>query len=206
MLIIGAKGLAKELLEVCKLSNKLKSLVFYDNINTNDNFLYDEFPILNDDASVINYFKTIDKRFVLGFGDIIHRVKLAEQFINLGGEFTSLLSPEANISTFDVSIGEGVVIMPGAVVSNGVSIGKGCLVYFNASITHDVSIGSHSIISPGATLLGRCKIGNQCFVGANATILPDIVIGDNVVIGAGAVVTKNIENNTKVAGIPARDL
>jgi len=206
MLIVGAKGLAKELLEVCKLSNSLKNLVFYDSVNKDKNMLYDEFPILHDEASVIHYFKTTDKRFILGLGEIIHRVKLAEQFISFGGVLTSLLSSEASVSTFDVSLSDGVVIMPGAVVSNGVKIGKGCLVYFNANITHDVTIGSHSIISPGATVLGRCKIGSQCFVGANATILPDVVIGDNVVVGAGAVVTKNLESHTKVAGIPARIL
>ena len=165
MLIIGAKGLAKELLEVCKTSNHLKDLVFYDNINTDIDFLYKDHPILHDKASVANYFKTTDKRFVLGLGVIKHRLHLSKEFIKLGGKFTSLLSPKAMISTFDVSIGEGVVIMPGSVISNGVSIGKGSLVYYNTSITHDVLIGTDSIISPGATLLGRCKIGNQSFVG-----------------------------------------
>lgn len=206
MLIIGAKGLAKELLEVCKNTNHLKDLVFYDSINKDKSLLYDEFPIIHDEASVINYFTTTDKRFILGLGNIKYRVQLSKKFVEFGGKPMSLLSPDAIISSFDVILEQGIVIMPGAIISNGVSIGENCLIYFNSIVTHDVTIGKNSIISPGATILGRSKIGNRCFIGANATVLPDVTIGDDVIIGAGAVVTKNINSNTCVVGIPARKL
>jgi acetyltransferase-like isoleucine patch superfamily enzyme len=34
--------------------------------------------------------------------------------------------------------------------------------------------------------------------------MPGVTIGNNVVIGAGSVVTKDIEDNVVVAGVPAR--
>ena len=48
MLIVGAKGFAKEVLEVCHQNNELNNLVFYDDVNIDigDN-LYGQFPILN---------------------------------------------------------------------------------------------------------------------------------------------------------------
>jgi len=49
-------------------------------------------------------------------------------------------------------------------------------------------------------------IGKNVWIGANVTILPGVTIGDNAVIGAGAVVTKDVEANTVVAGVPARVL
>jgi len=52
--------------------------------------------------------------------------------------------------------------------------------------------------------IGRVEIGNRVFVGANATILMNTKIGDDVIIGAGSVVTKNIPDNSVVAGNPAR--
>ena len=58
----------------------------------------------------------------------------------------------------------------------------------------------------GASVSGRVVIGDFSSVGTNATILPNIVIGKNVYIGAGAVVTKNVEDNTVVAGIPAKPM
>ena len=42
------------------------------------------------------------------------------------------------------------------------------------------------------------------FIGANATVLPGVCIGNNSVVGANSVVTKNVPENTVVAGNPAR--
>ena len=47
MLIVGAKGFAKEVLEICHQNNELENLVFYDDVNDDVNgLLFDKFPIL----------------------------------------------------------------------------------------------------------------------------------------------------------------
>ena len=69
---------------------------------------------------------------------------------------------------------------------------------------HDSVIGDYTTVAPNAVVLGRIHIGGKCYVGANATILPELTIGDEVIVGAGAVVTKDIQNNQKVKGIPAK--
>lgn len=38
----------------------------------------------------------------------------------------------------------------------------------------------------------------------NATITPGVTIGKNAVVAAGSVVTKNVEDNTVVGGVPAK--
>lgn len=48
------------------------------------------------------------------------------------------------------------------------------------------------------------RVGRNTWIGANAVILPSVSIGDSAVVGAGAVVTKDVLNNTIVAGNPAR--
>lgn len=48
------------------------------------------------------------------------------------------------------------------------------------------------------------KIKSNVWIGANVSILPGVTIGEGCVIGAGSVVTKDIEANSLVAGIPAR--
>ena len=51
---------------------------------------------------------------------------------------------------------------------------------------------------------GPIRIGNNVFIGNNAIILPGVNIGNNCVIGAGAIVSKDIPDNSVVAGVPAR--
>lgn len=46
----------------------------------------------------------------------------------------------------------------------------------------------------------RCK----AWIGAGATVLPGVTIGANAIVGAGSVVTKDVPDDTIVAGIPAR--
>lgn len=48
------------------------------------------------------------------------------------------------------------------------------------------------------------SIGNDVWIGGCAIILPGVSIGSRVVVAAGAVVTKNVEDDVVVAGIPAR--
>lgn len=54
------------------------------------------------------------------------------------------------------------------------------------------------------TKIAETKIGNNVFIGAGSIILPGVTIGNDVVIGAGSVVTKDVADNTVVAGNPAK--
>jgi acetyltransferase-like isoleucine patch superfamily enzyme len=47
-------------------------------------------------------------------------------------------------------------------------------------------------------------VKKNAWVGAGAIILPGVTIGENAVVAAGAVVSKNVEANTVVGGIPAK--
>jgi len=204
MLIIGAKGFAKEVLEVLHQLKKLDNLAFYDDINNIDNLLFNKFPLLNSKKQVIKHFKSFDNSYTIGIGNPKLRKKMYDKFSLLGGDILSTISPNAEIGNYDIKIGKGTSILPKVVISNGVSIGKVCLIYYGTIITHDCKIGQFVEISPNATVLGRVTIGSYSQIGAGSIILPDIKIGMNVIVGAGAVVTKDIPNNSVVVGIPAK--
>lgn len=205
MLIVGAKGFAKELLEVCNQNEELVSLVFYDDISDDiGDVLYNQFKVLKSLEQAKDYFEKIDKRFTIGIGNPIIRKRMYEQFVKIGGQLTGIVSKQSMISTFDVKINDGCNILSGVNISNGVKIGMGNIIYYNVNIAHDCTIGDFVEISPAVNLLGHVAIGDFTHIGANATILPKITIGNNVTVGAGAVVTKNIPDNAVVAGVPAK--
>ena len=50
------------------------------------------------------------------------------------------------------------------------------------------------------------SIGKDSWIGAHATLLPGVTVGDGAIIGSTAVVTKNVESESVVAGVPAKRL
>ena len=61
-------------------------------------------------------------------------------------------------------------------------------------------------MSTGYTKVGKVIIGNNVYIGADAIVLPGVRIGNNVIIGAGAVISKDVEDNSVMAGNPARKI
>lgn len=101
----------------------------------------------------------------------------------------------------DVDLAKGVLITG----KGGVSIGNRTLVGYGARI-----ISSNHKISESGTVFGSghehapVRIGQDVWIGAGCTILPGVSIGDRAVIAAGAVVTKDVQEDGVVAGVPAR--
>ena len=55
-----------------------------------------------------------------------------------------------------------------------------------------------------ALIANPILIKKNAWIGAGAIILPGVTIGENAVVAAGAVVSKNVEDNSIVAGVPAK--
>jgi sugar O-acyltransferase (sialic acid O-acetyltransferase NeuD family) len=206
MLIIGAKGFAKEVLEVLVQSKYNKNIFFYDDVNFYEKGfkLFSKFPVITSIEEAKSHFEFVDKSFTVGIGNPVLRHTIAEKFKIIGGEFSSVISPFAHIGHFENFIGTGANIMTGTVITNSVTIGMGSLINLNCTIGHDCVIGNFLEMSPGAHISGNCTIGNFVNLGTNATILPKIRVGDNVIIGAGCVVTKDVPSNSLVVGLPGK--
>lgn len=204
MLIVGAKGFAKDILEILQQNNELNQLVFYDDLNSDiEDELFGEFPIIKSIEEAEEYFSNVDARFSIGIGNPNLRYEMYHKFTSFGGLLHSTISPKTDIGHYDVKIGQGCNILSGVKISNSVEIGMGTMIYYNSIINHDVVIGKFVEISPGAMVLGKCKIGNFTHIGSGAIILPGVIIGKYVKIAAGAVVTHNMPDHVMTAGVPA---
>ena len=111
-----------------------------------------------------------------------------------------------------MEIGEGAVIMMGAVINIGSVIGKGTMIDMGAVLGGRATVGNHCHIGAGAVLAGVVEpasatpviIEDNVMVGANAVVIEGIHVGRNAVVAAGAVVVEDVPENAVVAGCPAR--
>ena len=110
-------------------------------------------------------------------------------------------------------------------VGESLSIGKECNInnrtfiesgYAPVEIGDNVTIAASVIISTHDGAYQRAQglemrkepviIRDHAFIGNNAVILPGIEIGRRAIVGAGAVVTRDVRDDSVVAGVPARPL
>ena len=161
--------------------------------------------IIGDDAVLDNY-NASDIELALGIGTIkanSPRKKIFSTFKSRDFNFATVIHPSAIIGN-EVNIGEGAQILSGAVVHPGATIGMGAIINFGARIDHDCNIGEFAHIAPGATLSGGTKIGNGAHVGTGASIIQGITIGAHALVAAGATVVRDVNDNERVAGVPAK--
>ena len=78
--------------------------------------------------------------------------------------------------------------------------------YHQIHIAHNVKIGENSIIAGQVGIAGSSIIGNNVKIGGQAGISGHLVIGNNVTIAGKSGVTKNIADNSIIAGFPAKDI
>lgn len=162
------------------------------------------YPVIGSDADAEILFSKYGKCKLVNTPD---SPKIREKIVNLyeplGWEFATIISPSANISKF-ATIGKGSIIQDGVNISAYTTIGNYVKLNINANIMHDNIISDFVTIAPNAVNLGRVVVGRSSYIGANSTILPEVHIGDYSTIGAGAVVTKDINDNVIVKGVPAK--
>lgn len=96
----------------------------------------------------------------------------------------------------------GVPVFPhgfqGVFISEGATIGKGCVIF------HQVTIGSNTLSDSEKT--GSPTIGDNVYIGCGAKIIGNVRVGNNVRIGANCVVTKDVPDNATVVAATPRTI
>ena len=111
-----------------------------------------------------------------------------------------------------MELGDGAVIMMGAILNIGAVVGQGTMIDMGAVLGGRATVGKNCHVGAGAVLAGVIEpasatpvvIEDDVLIGANAVILEGVRVGRGAVVAAGAVVIADVPPETVVAGVPAR--
>lgn len=141
-----------------------------------------------------------ETKFIIGIGENRIRKALAEKY-HL--PYITLVHPKAVIGK-NVSLGQGTVVMAGAIVQNGSTIGMHCIVNTGATVDHDCEVEDYVHISPGCHVGGGVKIAAESWLGIGSCVKNGVEINKRCLLGAGAALVKDVLEEGTYVGVPAK--
>ena len=130
------------------------------------------------------------------------------------------------VNLYGCKIDDGTKLGTFVEVQKGATIGKNCKISSHTFICEGIHIGDGCFVGHGVLFINdkhpravnpdgsmqndedwellETFIEDNVSIGSGAVIMGGIRIGKGAMIGAGAVVTKDVKENTTVAGVPAR--
>lgn len=142
---------------------------------------------------------------VVGVGGPAARRRITVALADLGVAPTTVAHPNALIGE-RVTIGDGTIISPGAILTVDVQVGRSVYVNYGAAIGHDSTIGDYSVIAPQAAIAGNVTIGPGVDFGIGASCIQGVTIGEGAIIGGGACVIQDIPPGHVAVGVPAKPI
>jgi acetyltransferase-like isoleucine patch superfamily enzyme len=107
----------------------------------------------------------------------------------------------------DVVIGRNCKIQTGARIFRGATLGDGVFVGPGAIVTNDVKPRA---VAADGTRQGDedwkvvpTRVGDGASLGAGSVLVAGVTVGESALVAAGAVVTKDVDPNALVVGVPA---
>lgn len=210
LLIVGAGGFGRETLDVVEAANAAAPAPGYRLLG-----------VLDDAPSPVNlerlaarsvrYLGRVDDwltrghraDYLVAVGQPAARAVLADKLANAGLRAATVVHPRATLGSRAV-VGEGTIICAGVQVSANVSLGRHVHLNPSATIGHDTVLADFVSINPSATVSGECRVGAGVLIGAAAVILQGLTVGAGSTVGAAACVTRPVQADVVVMGVPAK--
>ncbi len=142
---------------------------------------------------------------IVAVGDNWSRAEQVQRILALVPEFKfiSVIHPSSQIA-HGVIIGEGTVVLAGAILNTDTQVGRHCIISTKASLDHDGFVGDYSFVAPGATTGGNVRLGDFSVLALGAGAIHGIRIGEHTVVGAGSMVLDDLPSCVVAYGVPAR--
>jgi sugar O-acyltransferase (sialic acid O-acetyltransferase NeuD family) len=202
VIIIGAGGLGKEVLEILHACPNLRNTQVLGFLDGNRALQGKEIAYGVKVIGTIGVPKDIGDGtgYIVAIGNNKSRKSIAGKS---RVRFANAIHPSAIVPMYieegDIIIGAGAVLTePSIQIGKHVHIDAGCVV------SHDVVLEDYVRLNPGSLIMGECHIGEGAYIGAGAVIRNKVKIGSWTTIGMGSVVLKDVPNGETWIGVPAK--
>lgn len=203
-MIWGASGHASVVADIVRCRDEYEIVGFLDDVSPEHaGSSFCEAPILGGREQLDGLLEDGIEHLILGFGNCDARLHLAKFSTEKGFRLATAIHPKATVA-YNVEVGDGTVIVAGAVVNPGAEVGDNVIINTSASVDHDCIIEDGAHICPGACLAGEVRVGRGSWVGVGATAVDGVCIGEGTMVGAGSVVVGDIPAGVVAYGVPAR--
>ena len=201
LVLWGASGHGKVILDAAKAAQQFSEIVFIDDAHSSQPGEFYGHALY----TPAHYFSAVQPgdKILISIGKNNVRADRFRDALRNGVLPATVIHPSAVVSE-SAQIDGGTVVMPRVVVNSAAHIGADCILNTAAVIEHDCRIGAHVHLSPGVLLAGGVTVGSLSHLGIGAVVLPRVHIGEAVTVGAGAVVTKAVPDGAIVVGVPAK--
>ncbi len=203
VIILGAGGHGRVVLDILLQDRKYKPVGFLDNNTDLHGRRVDGLPVLGGLERLEELRECDVQGHIVAIGDNGARRALANLISTDRLELINAVHPSAQLAA-NVSLGKGVTIAAGALVCAHCQIGDCAILNTGCIVDHESMIGTSAHVCPGVRLAGHVTVESGAFVGIGATVVQNIRIGFEAVVGAGAVVIRDVDPMTTVVGVPAR--
>lgn len=202
IILVGGGGHAKACIDVILATDKYNIIGYFDIKESLDAKF--GIPYLGPDSEINQYISKASFLITVGqINDPSIRIKLFNKLKALNAQLPVIISPFAYVSKFAI-IGEGTIVMHGAIIQFNTEIGANCIINDKALIEHDAKVGKNCHVSTGAILNGDVVVMDNVFIGSGSVLKNGISISNNVIVGSGSNVVNDILDNNIVFGNPAK--
>jgi UDP-perosamine 4-acetyltransferase len=198
--IVGAGGHAKVIIELARAAG-WNPVGLLDPAPVGTIVL--DVPVVGDDSLAPQLFADGHAAAFVALGRNELRRRIGSRLRAIGFRLPTLIHPSAVVSPSAV-LGEGIAVLPQAVIHACAQIGDFAIVNTAAVVEHDCIVGAGAHVAPRSVLGGNVTLGEEVFFGIGAVAKPLSTIGPRTTIGAGGVVVGEMAADVVAVGVPAR--